>query len=310
MKLFFAPLQGYTDHLYRNIHNQMMGGIDSYFSPFLRLEGSALRGKDLRDILPENNTGTPLIPQVIANGADELAPLLDVVQQLGYHRVDLNLGCPFPMQTSRGRGAALLARPEKVEELVREMEQRRELQFSVKMRSGMSSIDEGLCILRLLNDAPLDWITIHPRLCKQQYKGVPDRETFMHFLEISRHPIVYNGDITKAAQIDELQQVCPTLYGVMIGRGLLARPTLAQEWHDGEVRSDSDILALSLRMHSHLFDNACQRFQGDQQILSHMRAYWEYQQALLPRKSYKIIMRTTSLRNYEDAVASLNSLIQ
>ena len=83
MDLFFAPLQGYTDHVFRRIHHDLVGGVDAYFSPFLRWDGGKLRNKDLRDILPENNRGVPLVPQVIASGVDELAPLLDVVQQNG-----------------------------------------------------------------------------------------------------------------------------------------------------------------------------------------------------------------------------------
>ena len=44
--IYFAPLQGYTEAFYRRAHNAIIGGVDEYVTPFLRLEknmGSAAR---------------------------------------------------------------------------------------------------------------------------------------------------------------------------------------------------------------------------------------------------------------------------
>ena len=40
LPIHFAPLQGYTDAFYRNAHAACFGGIDSYYTPFVRLEKS------------------------------------------------------------------------------------------------------------------------------------------------------------------------------------------------------------------------------------------------------------------------------
>lgn len=305
MKLFFAPLQGYTDHIYRSIHNEVAGGIDEYFSPFVRCDGGTIRNKDLRDIAPESNCGVALVPQVIAAGVDELAPLLAVVEQAGYSRVDLNLGCPFPLQTGRGRGAATLANPDKVEQMMQELKRHGALKASVKMRPGFTSADEGLKTIEILNDFDLEYITIHPRLGKQQYKGQPDLEAFARLKEASRHPFVYNGDITSPDDIDRIASLFPDLHGIMIGRGLLARPTLAKEWRERREYSEGELLATSLEMHRRLYEYACRTLQGDQQVLARMQAFWEYQKPLVDKKVYKRLMKTASLRNYEEAVRSL-----
>lgn len=55
MKIFFAPLQGYTEAAYRKAHQEVCGGVDAYLSPFLRLEHGQIRRRDLRDISAENN---------------------------------------------------------------------------------------------------------------------------------------------------------------------------------------------------------------------------------------------------------------
>ena len=103
----FAPLQGYTDCEYRRAHCEVAGGVDEYYTPFVRLEGGEVRQKDLRDINLQRNEGVATVPQVIARDRDEFARLCDVVQAAGWNRIDLNMGCPFPMQVKAGRGCGL-----------------------------------------------------------------------------------------------------------------------------------------------------------------------------------------------------------
>lgn len=66
LPIHFAPLQGYTDAAYRQAHACIFGGIDTYYSPFVRVEHGEIRRKDIRDINPENNRNIHLIPQLIA----------------------------------------------------------------------------------------------------------------------------------------------------------------------------------------------------------------------------------------------------
>ena len=53
LSIHFAPLQGYTEAFYRNAHAACFGGIDSYYTPFVRLEKDGFRNKDVREIAPE-----------------------------------------------------------------------------------------------------------------------------------------------------------------------------------------------------------------------------------------------------------------
>lgn len=305
MKIFFAPLQGYTDYLFRRIHFELVGGVDAYFTPFLRWDGDKLRNKDLRDVLPENNVGVDVVPQIIAADTEELAHLLDVVRDLGYKRVDLNLGCPFPLQTGRGRGSALLAYPERVEAIMQKIMQSDFFEVSVKMRSGFTSPDEGLRVIDVLNDFNLTFVCVHARLGKDQYRGSVDMDAFARMKEKSTNKVVFNGDITSVGQIKNIANSFPDLEGVMIGRGLLARPTLAHEWREGLLMSDVESMQVSMAMHGRLYDEACRMLQGDQQILGRMRAFWEYQQPLLDRKIYKRLMKAGNQKNYELAVRSI-----
>lgn len=291
----FAPLQGYTDAIYRRAHHECAGGVDEYYTPFVRIEKGEVRRKDLRDTDPAANKGVPTVPQVIAKDGDELARLCDALQGQGWNRIDLNMGCPFPMQVKAGRGSGLLQHPDKVEEIQKEMQRRPEVIFSVKMRLGQESEEEGLRVMPIINEMPLVHITLHPRLGKQQYKGMADREAFVRFMEACAHPIVYNGDICvwPLSHTDTLLLSHPKLKGVMVGRGLLARPWMLGDKEPAKVLHD---------MHSIIYRYATEHLCGDSQILAHLHAFWEYID--IPHKQKKAIMKATTLPRYREAVAA------
>ena len=70
--LLSSPLQGFTDFRFRNAFNKYFGGIDTFYAPYIRLNGKLeIKQACKRDILPENNTGLKVIPQIITNDADE-----------------------------------------------------------------------------------------------------------------------------------------------------------------------------------------------------------------------------------------------
>lgn len=352
LPIHFAPLQGYTDYVYRGVHHAVAGGVACYYTPFVRLEkDGTLRNKDLRDVLPENNKEVPVVPQIIAADRDEFCRLSDLLQQQGWQRLDFNMGCPFPMQTHAGRGSGLLPHPDRVAEIVAEMKARPEVHYSLKMRSGLEHSDEALALLPLLNEAPLVHIALHARVGVQQYKGVPDREgAFSQFYEQCRLPLLYNGDIVAVEQIEDLERRFPRLAGVMIGRGLLAHPTLAADYArrsglparaEGEVvgakvlggtdcsaedfgsavsggtdlssevfggedwGAEADRLNVVLQMHSQIFAHSLATLQGDVQILNRMHAFWEYQTDILPRKTYKRLMKCGNVKNYRAELSAL-----
>ncbi|MBR1792460.1 MAG: tRNA-dihydrouridine synthase family protein [Bacteroidales bacterium] len=295
-----APLQGYTNAAYRRVHFDAVGGIDYYYTPFVRWEKGGLRNKDLRDIDPKVNAGIPVVPQVIARDCDELRHLCDELQALGWRRIDINMGCPFPMQTGAGRGCGLLSHPDIVASILEETRRRPEVAFSVKMRLGQKDNTEAQQLLPILNETPLENITLHPRIGRQQYRGKPDIEAFSDFYKGCKKPLIYNGDITTREDIERILQAFPALHGVMIGRGLLANPTMLLP-----ELTDDERLSRLLQMHDYFFVKAQSSLQGDQQLLTHLHAFWQYPQKMIPKKTHKELMKTSSLRNYLSAVESL-----
>ncbi len=339
LKILFAPLQGYTTGIYRSAHAEVFGGVDAYYAPFLRIENGHPREKDLRDLESSENAkvaegnragssergiDAKVVPQIIANSVNEFKILANALLQKGFTEIDFNMGCPFPMQVNRHRGAGILSDVLAVQEIMDEIKRMSEsatstsgtapVKISVKMRLGQESPDEAITLLPILNDTPLAHITLHPRLGKQQYKGAIDFNSFEKFYNKSKHPLVYNGDITTVSQICEMERRYPKLAGVMIGRGLLANPSLATEYKLSSncteltncATAPQDFLCKLLQMHQIIFEDAIHKYQGGSQILSHIQSFWEYLEPSIPKKIFKRIKKAGKLSEYTEAIKELS----
>lgn len=305
MEIHFAPLQGYTDFEYRRIHARHCGGVQTYYSPFIRWEKGGIRDKDIKDILPENNEGLHLIPQIICADTHEFNRLADAIQELGYGEMDLNMGCPAPMQTKLMRGSGILPHPTRVSALLKEMGRRPEVRFSAKMRLGLEEKEEWRELSGMLDSSCLKHLTVHPRIGKQMYKGKVDMDAFNEVYDSIHLPIIYNGDVTSMEQVSSLSERYPGLHGIMMGRGLLARPTLAQECRMGEETPHEERMSILMQMHEDMLGYCTRKYKVDSQILLHIHAFWEYQESQLERKTWKKIMKAGNMKNYLEAIRKL-----
>ena len=306
LPIHFAPLQGYTEDVYRRAHHHLCGGVARYYTPFMRVEHGEVRRKDVFDMLPQHNEGLPLALQFIASDVREFETLLATAEAhwAAPLHIDLNMGCPFPLQVRHGRGAGLMADVARVEQICAFMAAHTAHTYSVKMRLGVERADEWRDVMPVLAAAPLTHITLHPRVAAQQYGGTPDMEAFSDFLAASPHPVVYNGDIATADDIRRLEERYPQLAGVMVGRGMLARPTLAREYTQGADCSDADVIAALRSLHDAVYENYSRRIPGEAQLLSKVRTFWDYAEPLLGRKAWKKIHKAGSMKNYLAAIES------
>ena len=298
-------MQGYTDFEYRRIHARHCGGVDAYYTPFIRWVKGGIREKDIRGILPENNEGLHLVPQIICADTDEFKRLADTIQEHGYEEMDLNMGCPAPMQTKLMRGSGILPYPTRVSALLKEMERRPEVRFSAKMRLGLEGKEEWRELSGMLNSSCLKHLTVHPRIGKQMYKGEVDMDAFSEVYSSIHIPIIYNGDVTSMEQVSSLSERYPGLHGIMMGRGLLARPTMAKECLMGEEMPHEERMSILMQMHEDMLGYCTRKYKVDSQILLHIHAFWEYQESQLERKTWKKIMKAGNMKNYLEAIRKL-----
>lgn len=306
MNISFAPLQGYTDAAYRRFHNQVYGDcIDFYYTPFIHLHNGEPRHRDIRDIEPGNNQGINIVPQIICRDANEFHTLVNAVIATSHTHIDINMGCPFPPQSRKGRGSGLLVHPDAVSEIATAIDQYPQLTFSIKMRLGLDNSQQAIDLLPIFNQARLTHITMHPRIGTQQYKGTVDMQSFARFMAKCEKPVIYNGDITTPEQIDIIAEQYPNLHGIMIGRGLLARPSLALEYKQGITLGQEEQIERVLELHTLLYEHYNAVLQGDAQLLTKINTFWDHLELLIGHKPHKAIKKATSIAKYNAAVQAI-----
>jgi tRNA-dihydrouridine synthase len=273
--IYQAPLQGFTDFTYRNAFHEVYGGVTKYFIPYLSYgKGKEIKKSQSKEIIPENNKALPAVPQVLFSDSTELFELVSILVDNGYREINLNLGCPYPMATNRGRGAAWLEKPAALYEVLNELFAKGlQPRFSVKMRAGMTNTQDAQRVFEVLNQFPLEEIIFHPRTAKQMYDGKGDPSLFAQAIALVKHPLVYNGDIFSETDLSELKALLPDQHSWMTGRGLLMDPSLALRLN-GLVMDEKLRKQKLKEFHDQLFEQYSQRLQGSGHVLARMYQFW------------------------------------
>lgn len=302
-KIYIAPIQGHTDAAWRHFHQLAYGGDNLYFTPFIRAEHGGVRDRDIRDYGGPLSANHQLEPQVIFRDMEELDLLLTALGREGAERVNLNMGCPFPLQTGKGRGAGFIANCDEAAKLPQIASRHPEISLSAKMRLGYSETNEWRGIMQVLNSMPLRFIVLHPRVAKQQYGGELDLDMFAGFLKESSNPVVFNGELKTPSDVTAIMERFPGIEGVMLGRGLLGRPSLAAEVTAGEEWTRERRIEEMLRFHDALMAHYEETLCGESQLLSKIKPFWEYSEEEIGRKAWKAIKKAGTLPKYRTALA-------
>ena len=137
MTLYFAPLEGVTDAVFRRIHHECFPGVSKYFIPFISpTQNLAFTSRDWAAIAPENNIGVPAVPQLLAKDAALFLWAAQALCDMGYPEVNLNLGCPSGTVTAKGKGSGLLADVPALEQLLDGIFEKPPIPVSIKTRIG------------------------------------------------------------------------------------------------------------------------------------------------------------------------------
>ena len=304
-KIYFAPLQESTDHIYRMAHAKYFGGIDKYFAPYiLRQNDGTVKNSHQRDINPVNNGGYPLIPQILAGNSHDFIVLAGLLQETGYHEINWNLGCPYPMVTNKGLGSGLLPYPERIRVILEESLPRFKCRLSVKMRSGLHTSDEIFQVIDVLNDFPIHEVILHPRVAKQLYKGVPDEELFAEVSRRIKHPLVYNGDLTSVEDFGRLKNLFGSTESWMVGRGILKNPFLPNLLRTGSLPEKEKCEETLRNFHEELLIGYSGILNGNSHLLMRMEKFWSYFCFAFPdpHETFKRIKKAANMTKYELAV--------
>ena len=304
MKYYLAPMEGITGHIYRNAYEKYFHNIDKYFTPFIvPNESLSLKTKELRDMLPENNEGLNIVPQILTNNAEGFVLTANKLKQLGYEEINLNLGCPAGTVVSKKRGSGFLAYPEELDRFLDEIYKINDMKISIKTRLGKERADEFYKLIEIYNKYPLEELIIHPRTREDFYGNTPNLEIFKESLKLSKHSICYNGDIFTVDNYNKIVKEFPQVDKIMIGRGILANPGLIDEIKENKFIT-KEILK---QFHDEIFENYTILLKEDKNAMYRMKELWGYMSHIFTnnKKYYKKIKKAQKAIDYKVAVNSL-----
>lgn len=308
--IYLAPIRGLTDALFRDVLFSHFTGFDAAVAPFINPQGpSSYDDKMLRDVLPENNMGIQLIPQLLNTNPEYFLILARRLIDLGYPHINWNLGCPAPMVAKKKRGSGLLPYPDEIIRLLDYVVPKLDVSLSIKTRLGYFQESEIETLLPRLDDYPLKEIIIHTRLGKQLYKGPTRPDGFERCLKISRHRLTYNGDVNDIEIYRALQTRFPETDSWMLGRGALGNPSIAEEIKGLNTDSDSKKIRRLHDFHDDLLERYEIRLSGPSHVLGRMKQLWAQMIRSFPgkEKCLKKILKSRTIEKYRTAVDEIFS---
>ena len=304
MKYYLAPMEGITGFIYRNSYEKFFGGIDKYFAPFVVPNSSkSLKTKELRDVLPENNKGINLVPQILTNDSEGFILTAKKLKDLGYNEINLNLGCPSGTVVGKKRGAGFLAHREELDKFLEEIFKIDDMKLSIKTRLGMDKPEEFYELIKIYNKYPMEELIIHPRTRQDFYGNKPNLEVFKDAISLSKNTVCYNGDIFTLEDHNKLVEEFKEVDKIMLGRGILANPALMNEILNNEFM-DKNVLK---EFHDEIFSKYREVFNEDRNAMFRMKELWGYMIYMFSnnKKYAKKIKKAQKVVDYNQAVTSL-----
>ncbi len=255
----------------------------------------------MAEILPENNKGMRLVPQILTNRAEDFLGTAEKLTYYGYGEINLNLGCPSKTVVSKGRGSGFLADPEGLDRFLDEIYSKAKVKISIKTRIGKDDPEEFLELLKIYNRYPAEELIIHPRIQTDFYKNKPNLEMFEEAVRTSKIDLCYNGDICSKEDAGMIQNRFPSVDTCMIGRGIIENPGLLSEIEG----AGSPDRALIRRFHDRIYEEYRGTGMGDKNVLFKMKEIWCYMGRSFPgcEKQLKRIKKAEKTDRYEEAVA-------
>ena len=240
MRLYLAPMEGVMNPPMRELISQV-GGFDLMVTEFIRVVDRLLPRPVFRRYSPElafggmTQNGTPVRVQLLGQDPICLADNAARAIELGSPGIDLNFGCPAKTVNKSKGGAVLLKEPELIYKIVSQVRKTIgvEAMLSGKMRLGFNDTSLMLENAQAIAEAGAGELIVHARTRDEGYKPPAHWHQIKKITQIISIPVIANGEIWshEDAIACQLESGCTDL---MVGRGVLALPNLAQVIKNGQ----------------------------------------------------------------------------
>lgn len=233
-----APMEGLMDGTFRELMTSV-GGIDHCVTEFVRVTGQLLPPKVFYRLCPElhnggkTQAGTPVHVQLLGSEPELMAENAALAASLGAPAIDLNFGCPAKTVNRHMGGAVLLQYPELLHSITSAVRKAvpDHIPVTAKMRLGFTDKSVALVNAQALEEAGIQWLTVHARTKTEGYKPPAYWDWIQQIKDVVNIPVLANGEIWTPGQAAQCQQESGSDI-LMIGRGLVAVPDLGLQIKD------------------------------------------------------------------------------
>jgi tRNA-dihydrouridine synthase B len=225
--LALAPMQDVTDLGFMRLMARY-GGPDLFYTEYFRVHATSNLEKPILRSITENDTGRPVIAQMIGNDIPALVRTARELQEYEVEAIDLNLGCPAPVVYRKCAGGGLLREPKRVDSILGALREAIEIPFTVKTRIGFDDpavFDE---LLPIFAKHAIDLLTVHARTVAEMYRSEVHYEFIARAVAAVKCPTLANGNIYSAEKAAEVLAITGAR-GLMIGRGAIRNPWLFEQ---------------------------------------------------------------------------------
>ncbi len=262
--IFFAPMEGMTDDIYRNVITTLYPEWDYVSTDFLRIPtvgnypDSHIIKHYGNEVYSTPKTRKKTIYQILTSSNAYTEHHIQRIQALGFEWLDINLGCPSKTVCKNMGGSYLLSDLPELKSIIDTIRSNFKGTFTAKIRVGYKDDLNFERVLKLLEDCGVDAITIHARTRDELYKGVAKWQYIKEAVKIVNIPIIGNGDIWSVKDINDYYDYT-NCHSVMIARGALKTPWLAREYKAGNQFEDHEMRINEMARYYSFFYNEIER---------------------------------------------------
>lgn len=201
-------------------------GADIVYSEMISAKGIHYKDKKTNLLLQTDEREQPMIVQIFGCEPEIMAEAAAYIEEKGFSRLDINMGCPTPKIVSNGDGSALMRNLPLARSVIRSVVKGCHIPVSVKMRSGWDGKSKNaVALARIAEEEGAAAVTIHGRTREDFYSGTADWNIIREVKQAVTIPVIGNGDITSAESALQMfeETGCDS---IMIGRGAEGNPFL------------------------------------------------------------------------------------
>ncbi len=223
-------MAGVTDSVFRQICKRH--GADVLTTEFVSADGILHRNERTSDFVEfdpaiERPLGVQLFGGDPAKLAEAARAVLDWKQP---DFIDLNFGCPVNKVVAKNGGSSLLRDCPLLEKVARSVvgavaARAPGVPVTAKIRIGWDEASiNAVQVARLLEDCGIQRLAVHGRTRAQSYSGEANWDVIAEVAGSVTMPVIGNGDIASAQDVQRRRDAIPRLGGVMIGRAAMGAP--------------------------------------------------------------------------------------